>query len=252
MPSLAAYCKDYLWRDTTAIMNLYPPLRLHPMTRGAINNIVLKHKKLLLTHMQAKLHAQAAVTPEVEAMRRENPMWQDINENDAAKEEEEEESIYYYGLLLMDTTVVTIFKSNQDIQVAPQDISLILTFLNVTYKRQQRHRKDNRSQTQFFEEMCLPGMTQDFRLPVFFKFFDENKHDQTADEKGRKQPEEVKAKSLKIVFVCEEKNQDVEQQLSQVADGIFNELIFENLYSFLKQSEYNMYKKYGKSFFLSV
>ena len=44
----------------------------------------------------------------------------------------------------------------------------------------------------------------------------------------------------------------MEQQLSQVADGIFNELIFENLYSFLKQSEYNMYKKYGKSFFLSV
>lgn len=41
------------------------------------------------------------------------------SENQAAMEDEDEESIYYYGLVLMDTTVVTIFKSNQDIQVAP-------------------------------------------------------------------------------------------------------------------------------------
>ena len=239
MPAMAAYCKDYLWRDTTAIMNLYPPLRLHPMTRGAINNIVLKHKKLLLTNMQAKPQTPSGKPNS------ENPMLQDQIDAEN-KEEEEEETIYYYGLLLMDTTVVTIFKSNQDIQVAPQDISLIMTFLNVTYKRQNRYKKEAKTQTQFFEEMCLPGMTQDFRLPVFFKFFDETKHDMTVDEKGRNQPEEVKAKSLKIVFVCEEKNKEVEQQLSQVADGIFNELIFENLYSFLKQSEYNMYKKYGK------
>lgn len=51
MNPLAEYC-NILWRDLTAIMNLYPPLRLHPMTRGAINNIVMKHKRNLLQSPQ--------------------------------------------------------------------------------------------------------------------------------------------------------------------------------------------------------
>ena len=49
-----------------------------------------------------------------------------------------------------------------------------------------------------------------------------------------------------MVFVCEEKNDDVERLLSQVAESIFRELIAEKLLSFLKQSEANMYKNYGK------
>lgn len=53
MNPLADYC-NILWRDTTAIMNLYPPLRLHPMTRGAINNIVMKHKRNLMTPSQKR------------------------------------------------------------------------------------------------------------------------------------------------------------------------------------------------------
>lgn len=149
----------------------------------------------------------------------------------------------------MDTTVVTIFKSNQDIQVAPQDISLILTHINVTLARQQRRKSvsgQGRMRTAFFEEMCLPGMTQDFRLPVFFRFFDESQYDMSLDEKGRNQEEVVKAKMLKMVFVCEERNEEVEAQLSEVAEAIFTELISENLLSFLKQSEANMYKNYRK------
>lgn len=42
-----------------------------------------------------------------------------LEQMEGENQEEEEESIYYYGLVLMDTTVVTIFKSNSDIQVAP-------------------------------------------------------------------------------------------------------------------------------------
>ena len=49
-----------------------------------------------------------------------------------------------------------------------------------------------------------------------------------------------------MVFVCEEKNEEVEKQLSEVAEAIFKELISENLLSFLKQSEANMYKNYCK------
>ena len=73
MPSIASYCQQLIWRDTTAIMNLYPPLRLHPMTRGAINNIVLKHKKSLLTTIQQKA-TNAPKNVEAEALRAENPM----------------------------------------------------------------------------------------------------------------------------------------------------------------------------------
>ena len=117
MTPLSEYCK-ILWRDTTAIMNLYPPLRLHPMTRGAINNIVMKHKRNLLTPSQKQSLTGAGAGGKGAE---ENPMLQaQIEaENQAVMEDEEEETIYYYGLVLMDTTVVTIFKSNQDIQVAP-------------------------------------------------------------------------------------------------------------------------------------
>jgi hypothetical protein len=37
------YC-NYIWKDISAILNLYPSMRLHPMTRGVINNIIFKHK----------------------------------------------------------------------------------------------------------------------------------------------------------------------------------------------------------------
>lgn len=37
------YC-NFIWKDISAFLNLYPSMRLHPMTRGAINNIILKHK----------------------------------------------------------------------------------------------------------------------------------------------------------------------------------------------------------------
>lgn len=41
--AITNYC-EYVWQDPAAIMGLYLPMRLHPMTRGAINNIILRHK----------------------------------------------------------------------------------------------------------------------------------------------------------------------------------------------------------------
>ena len=43
IPALAKYC-NFVWQDPAAIMGLYLPMRLHPMTRSAINNIILRHK----------------------------------------------------------------------------------------------------------------------------------------------------------------------------------------------------------------
>lgn len=82
MPAMSAYCNNFLWRDTTAIMNLYPPLRLHPMTRGAINNIVMKHKKNLLSTPQTRT-ASASNDAEVEGLSKENPMLQAQLESEA-------------------------------------------------------------------------------------------------------------------------------------------------------------------------
>lgn len=83
-------------------------------------------------------------------------------------------------------------------------------------------------------------------MPVFFRFFDESKYDLSNDIKLKNLSPDASNRQLKLVFVCEEQNQEVEHQLTTVADAIFDELICENLLSFLKQSEHNMYKSYGK------
>ena len=44
LPYIQNYCQDNIWRSLSVITNLYLPLRLHPMTRGTINNIILRHK----------------------------------------------------------------------------------------------------------------------------------------------------------------------------------------------------------------
>lgn len=124
-----------------------------------------------------------------------------------------------------------------------------MTYINVTMKSQSQSRRNSQNKnnrTAFFEDMCLPGMTQDFRLPVFFRFFDESKYDLSNDIKLKNLSSDASNRQLKLVFVCEEQNQEVEHQLTTVADAIFDELICENLLSFLKQSEHNMYKSYGK------
>ena len=74
-------------------MNLYPPLRLHPVTRGAVNSTVMRYKKLGLIAMR----------PEVE---------ESMTEDSLNTDEPLQESLFYYGLVLTDTSVITIFKSN--------------------------------------------------------------------------------------------------------------------------------------------
>jgi hypothetical protein len=75
--------------------------------------------------------------------------------------EEELEYLYYYGIVMMKNTVVTVFKNNPDIAVTPADINVLLNFTqNNTFQ-----------ENEYFTEICLPGMTEEFRLPVFFSHF---------------------------------------------------------------------------------
>ena len=70
----------------------------------------------------------------------------------------------------------------------------------------------------------MPGMTEDFRLPVLFKYHSEKKDDAAPRMFS----------GIKIAFVCEEKSPEIEQQLTLMADLVFEELEKEKLVAFLR------------------
>ena len=109
IPSTLANYTDYVWRDPAAVLNLYLPMRLHPMTRGAVNNIILRYKpsKEQLYFKELEKNEEGQVEEEQE-------------------EEEDQEYLYYYALVLMKNTVVTIFKNNPDISITPADVNIII------------------------------------------------------------------------------------------------------------------------------
>jgi hydrogenase maturation factor len=104
----------------------------------------------------------------------------------------------------MKNTVVTIFKNNDAIAVTPADINILINYINI----------NKITQRQFFTEVCLPGMTEEYRLPVYIKSF-MNSQNEGSD--------------LKIIYVCEEKNDQISQKLTDLTDNIFKDLIAENL-----------------------
>ena len=57
-------------------------------------------------------------------------------------------------------------------------------------------------------------MTQDFRLPVFFKYF------HSPGENGDKNLDS----GIKIMFVCEDVSDLIQKKLAQSADLIYNDL----------------------------
>ena len=85
-------------------------MRLHPMTRGAVNNIILRHKP-------SKDKPQEIPEESTEITEGELP-------------EDEFEYLYYYGIVMMKDTVVTVFKNNPDIAVTPADINCLINFNN--------------------------------------------------------------------------------------------------------------------------
>ena len=120
---------------------------------------------------------------------------------------------------MMDHTVVTIFKHNKDIAVRPADINMIHTYSQSNLNNRKI------TETEFWREMCLPGMTEDFRLPVFFSYF----------------PDKDQISKLKLVFVCEDKNEKVTEKLSIIAYKIFDDVRQEKLVNFLEHSELIMF-----------
>lgn len=100
--------------------------------------------------------------------------------------------LYYYGVLIVKHTVISIFKNNPDIAVTPADINIIINYsiMNLENKFDE---KSERQDSELFTEICLPGMTEDFRLPVFIKYF------------NNKEGKDAKFNfGIKMVFVCED------------------------------------------------
>ena len=88
---------------------------------------------------------------------------------------------------MMAHSVVTIFKNNSDISVTSVDINVLHNWCNTNLNNRTKE-----SPTDFWTEICLPGMTEDFMLPVYFNFY----------------PDEEKVSDLKIIYVCEEQNEE--------------------------------------------
>lgn len=131
-------------------MNLYLPMRLHPMTRQAVNSIILKHKP---TKAEEGLEFE------------DNDLTPEGYITNEGQDQADEPDMYYYGILMMNHTVITIFKNQVDIAVTPCDINLMINFTKTNI--QTKRGETNRS---FFREVCLPGMTEEFKLPVLYTY----------------------------------------------------------------------------------
>ena len=139
LPSLSYLC-NVMPQNPYSFLNCFMPLRVHPITRDTINRIISKHRKALSSgKIQSTIHT------------------------DAAGDSDPEEDSYYYGILFMDETVVSIFKSNKNIGVTPADINAIMNFMKT-------NQSSLRKLQPCFEELCLPGMTEEYKLPLFFKY----------------------------------------------------------------------------------
>lgn len=99
--------------------------------------------------------------------------------------------------------------------------------MNILFNYTKTNLKDrDPNDNSFFREVCLPGMTEDYKLPVLYTYC--NKSD------------------LKIVYVCEEQNTKVQGRLTELSNRIFADLFHEKLISFLEHSEIIMFEKISK------
>lgn len=114
-------------------------MRLHPITRKAINTIVKKHRDSLRDGVIQSFQGEA------------------LGDSDP------EDDNYYYMILMLDETVITIYRNNNNIRVTPADVNAILNFIKTNQEALRRLQP-------CFEEICLPGMTEDYKLPVFFNY----------------------------------------------------------------------------------
>lgn len=223
LPSLSYLCQ-VMQQNPYTFLNCFLPLRLHPYSRNVVNQIVSTHREAL---QAGRIQSDHVV---------------------ASGDSDPEDDSYYFGLLLLDETVVTIFKNNESIRVTPADVNAILNFIKTNQEPLRRLQP-------CFEEICLPGMTEEYKLPIFFKYDEkrlktdpsqsqlEIQPHHSADGQARKAafPFREHHGTLKLVFVCQDSNPRCLDHLSMLSEAVFYDLRQQNLTSFLQQEEVKMF-----------
>jgi hypothetical protein len=118
---------------------------------------------------------------------------------------------------MLNHTVISIFKNHPDIAVTPADINILHNYTKTNLKDRDEADKS------FVREICLPGMTEDFRLPVLYTYCSRS--------------------DLKICYVCEEITPESQKKLTGISNRIFSDLYLDKLISFLEHSEIIMFNE---------
>ena len=107
IPTMSHLC-NYIWQDPRTFLDLYLPLRLHPVTRQTINDIILTHKPVK--------------KPEEAIEQQDEQIPKDENEIDLDR-------LYYYGLVMIKQSIVTIFKNSNLIKIESADLNSIINHI---------------------------------------------------------------------------------------------------------------------------
>lgn len=97
------------------------------------------------------------------------------------------------------STVVAIFKSSQRTKVKPADINLLVNFMT-------EHSKRLKKRAPCFFSMCMPGLTEDFKMSVFF-----HTSNRVSGQFG-----------LKLVIVTEEASASLMDRFETLANNVFS------------------------------
>ena len=132
---------------------------------------------------------------------------------------------FYFGLLVANQTIVGIFKSKQSIVVRPADVIVLLTFLTEHEKRLQKR-------APCFFNMCVPSLTELYKMSVFFH---------TSNRNG-------KGFGLRIAIVTEEASASLVDKFEKASEKLFTQLNLEMTINKIKaQEEQMLYEKQRKS-----
>ena len=68
---------------------------------------------------------------------------------------------FFFGLLIADQTIISVFRSSPKTYISSADINLLVNFMT-------EHSKRLKKRAPCFFSICIPGMTEDFKMSVFF------------------------------------------------------------------------------------
>lgn len=106
-----------------------------------------------------------------------------------------------------------------------RDINLLFNFMQINEERLKR-------ESPVFESLCMPGLTEEYKLSVFF-FYE-------------------KESNLRVIYVCEEAKAELKQEFTECAELLCTELQKRKITSTLDVCEKQMFEKQSKDNVLMI